>query len=204
VFHRPLRPVGLVGLRAPQDRRARLKENLLAIFVGDDTRGVEDQLPHRSAIIGRLREGGALVDVEAYEPTKRPFAERLREAARRHLSNAVTSRRGQFTFTQILRVGSYDATLMRVERIHLPDLLVDWIDGEAIPTGRDESPAELWRTTAMALGVPPRLTPDQRMPVIKQISFLAEDYTACDMKNGADQLATLAMWLEQGGDEGRR
>ncbi len=201
MFIRRSRAHPLTTQPTPVARRKFIKENLLIICIPRAGTSVWDMLPARSALVGRMREGGVSVEVvDEVDPSLQTYSARLRYCAQRYLADPASEHLIELLHTESEIVGRYDATLRRIERIDRMDSLSAWLDPEPLPPDpRDAGPEflmKLWEEVVPALGLPTSLDLSATRRAIKQIAFLAEDYQASGLTRGADELGLLAMWLE--------
>lgn len=201
VFIRRSRVHPLTSLTTPVARRKYIKEHLLVICAPRAGSSVWEMLPARSAIVGRMREGGVLCEVvDDNDPGLQNYTTRLRRAAVGFLTRPDSDQLVDLLHSEVEMVGRYDATLRRIERIDRPDPLVAWLDPEPLPPdARDSGPdylMRLWEDVVAALGLPAVTDPTAVRRASKQIGFLAEDYQSAGLTRGADELGMLAMWLE--------
>lgn len=186
----------------PVARRRFIKENVLVICVPRRLTPLRERLSSGAALIGRLREAGATLQVaEADAEVLGTFQARLRQAANLFLATVNPPPPIQVMSAEIEVVGRYDATLNRIERIERLDPLVDWLGPETMPADDvAESPdrlMRLWEDVAPALGLQTTADANVLRRSLKQLAFLAEDYEACGLVRGADELIRLAILLER-------
>ncbi len=201
MFIRRSRAHPLTALPTPVARRKFIKENLLVICIPRAGTTVWEMLPPRSALVGKMREGGVSVEVvDESDPSLQSYTARLRQAALSYVADPANTHLIELLHTEIEIVGRYDATLRRVERIDRLDSLAAWLDPEPLPPDpRDAGPEyliRLWEEVVPALALPASLDASATRRAIKQVAFLAEDYEASGLTRGADELGLLAMWLE--------
>jgi hypothetical protein len=184
----------------PAARRQFIARNIRGIYVPRPGGRISDLAPRGSAILGMPESGGICAMIVSDAAHESDFSERLRKSAFMLRSDMHADRRVYFALSEVERVGDYDMTLHRIERIQHPDMLAGWLGGEPMPmlsSAHDTGHmSRLMRDVVRTLGLDLQGGPDKLRLAMKRISFLAEDYAEAGLHEGADELAALAIVLE--------
>ena len=106
MFIRRSRAHPLTALPTPVARRKFIKENLLVICIPRTGSSVWEMLPARSALVGKMREGGVSVEVvDESDPSLQTYTARLRQAALRYVADPANTHLIELLHTEIEIVG---------------------------------------------------------------------------------------------------